>query len=139
VPPERLKLALGRALQLTRVPKSACRAIDGDQGQRGTRGRPACGISKKVGALEPATDCEALKKAVPALGGAVAEAGLSRDATDRARRDRTRTIRLPSFAMEHAFGVRIDDWVAERNLAASAPQNAQARREVAAPRRFADP
>jgi hypothetical protein len=88
VPPEQLKLALDQALELTRVLKPTCRAMDGVvRLLESPEAASLADISKKVGALERATDREALKKAVPALGGALAEARQRLDDIGGIRRD----------------------------------------------------
>lgn len=88
MPPEQLKLALGEALELTKALKPAAKAIDGAiKALESPDGAPLGDISRRIGALERATDREALRRALPALEGAVAEAREALGEIGRARRD----------------------------------------------------
>lgn len=88
MPPQQLKLALDEALELTKALKPAAKAIDGAiKALESPDGAPLGDISKKIGALERATDRESLKRALPALAGAVAEAREALGQIGRTRRD----------------------------------------------------
>lgn len=88
MPPEQLKLALGEALELTKALKPACRAMDGViKALESPEGAPLGDISRRISALERASDRETLRRAVPTLDGALAEARQTLGELGRIRRD----------------------------------------------------